>query len=342
MNKPNYAILRVAKIHTRRQLQAAADHNNRTETRGLEHTDANRGAGVILGRADALNAWDDAMKAKGLEPKPAQKGGVIALEWVASASPDWWETADADRRARWAADSVAFIEKQAGGRENVLAVWWHDDETTPHIHALTIPLVEKERKARGRVRAGRERPAPTKGWGLSAKDLIGGTSDRLRLLQDDYAIEMSRHRLARGVPRKEKGERNKAPAHWRAEQARLTDQMHGDAKVITSARKSADLYREAAIAHANELMEKAAAAFGYAQELGRRVRADAKYLGQAISFTSYEDNPESAEARAAVEAARKKKDDEIEAQKRLNAKFWGRLPTTRKGPQAGQERVRER
>lgn len=336
--KPNYAILRVEKMHSKRQLSACAKHNNRTSKDGLEHTDPDRPAGVIHGNGDAVQAWNDAMESKGLDPhkKPA-KGAVIALEWVASASPAWWQNATEDQRADWAADTVAFIKKEAGADGNLLAVWWHDDETTPHIHAVSIPLVEKERAARGRVRAGRERPAPTKGWGLSAADLIGGSSHRMKVLQDDYAIEMSHHGLRRGVPRKETGERHKSPAKWRAEQAALTDEMKAGAQVVTDAKTIADIYRETAIATSKDLMDKAIRAVDYANGLGARVRADAKELGRAISFPAYADDPEGAEARQAIAKAKTKREEEAAAQKRHNQRAWN---VGRSGSGQGRERQR--
>ena len=285
MMKPQYAILRVGKIHTRRQLQAAVQHNDRSAAQGLEHTEHPHDDNApIIGDPDVLATWDAKMAAKGLDPAKQRKDGVVALEWVASASPEFFRTANIEQRTKWATETVAFIQAQAGGADNVLAVYLHDDEETPHIHALTIPLVEKDRKARGRPRKGRAAPQKAAGpsWGLSAADLIGGPKDRLSALQDAYAEAVADTGLQRGIRRKETGERNRSPAHWRAEQARLADESRKD--------------REAA----REGLHQAARTVEWAQDLGRVVEADARRVGQAIAFPEYAKDPRSAEARRAI------------------------------------------
>lgn len=339
--KQNFAILRVAKVHTKRQLQAAADHNNRSTEQGTEHARADGAAGLVAGDRDAVRAWSERMQGAGLDPdKPQRKGAVVALEWVASASPEFWATASQAQREEWAADTFAFIQGEAGSKGNVLAAWWHDDESTPHMHVLSIPLVEKERKPLGRVRKGRERAPATKGWGLAAKDIIGGSSDRLVRLQDDYAEAVAHHGLARGVPRRESGERNKAPAHWRAEQARLTEGMAEDWKAIQMAKLTTREAAQGALTDYHAVMSKAAAAMDYAQGLGEVVRADAKRLGTAISFPSYADNPNSAEAREAVQKAQERQQQERADRKAGYAQMDRAAMRADRSTQQGQQRVR--
>ncbi len=326
----NYAILRVEKIHTRRQLQAVADHNNRDTPKGTEHADPEGAAGLIGGDRETVAAWDGKMAGAGLDPKKQRKDAVLALEWVATASPGWWATATQGQREDWALDTMAFIEEQAGGRDNILSTWWHDDETTPHIHVASIPLVEKERGAKGAVRKGRKRPDPVKGWGLSCKDIIGGSSGRLVQLQDDYAAAVAHHGLARGVPRRETGARNKPVAQWRAEQARMADEMAADRVATKAARREAET-----------MMAKAAAALEYAEGMGQAVRADAKALGKAIHFPAYADSPASKEAREAIRQEQERQKRAAEARKatrlRMDRVAVRAAPESQQG---GQERGR--
>lgn len=66
------------------------------------------------------------------------------------------------------------------GEKNVISAVLHMDETTPHIHAVVIPVTENEH--------------------LSAKEVIGGPSN-VKTLQDEYAKCMSPVGLERGVRR---------------------------------------------------------------------------------------------------------------------------------------------
>ena len=340
MDAKPFAIIRVAKIRTVRQLRAAAEHNDRTAEQGTEHADPTRPPELIAGDADAVASWRAAMVSKGLDPDATRKGAVVAVEWLATASADFWANATPEQRAAWQRDSLAFVaDEMAGpsrpgedptaraerGRGLILAAHWHEDETTPHLHVLTIPLVEKERAAKGRPRkrdAGKPRPPAGPSWGLAAKDLLGGPRGRLSELQDDYAEAMAPHGLRRGIPRKETGERNRAPAHWRAEQAELTDAIRVDRaealalkgqalRVVVAGKRAANEEGAKTIGRAQQqataliadAQEKAAQMVRWATGLGRAVQADAAALGRALGFPDYIRDPNGKDARAAVEKA---------------------------------------
>lgn len=366
-----FAIIRTAKIGTLRQLRAAAEHNDRTAEKGTEHADPTKPPDLIAGEADAVEAWRSAMVSKGLDPDATRKGAVVAVEWMATASPDFWAAASAKQRAAWKADSLAFIaDEMAGparpgeapedraerGRGLILAAHYHDDETTPHLHVLTIPLIEKERRAKGRPRkrdAGKPRPPLGLSWDLAAKDILGGPRGRLSELQDDYAAAMEPHGLRRGIPRKETGERNKAPAKWRAEQADLTDSLRADRRAAAIAKTEAEIFRAVSVDGMNDTIarthkqatgivegakaqgaaiiesaaQQGARILDWSKGLAEAVKADAVRLGRAIHFPAYERDPNSAEARKAIIAAQERQEAERKA-------------TARRQQEAIQQRIR--
>ena len=355
-----FAFIRAEKLRTRRQLLAAMKHNDRTAESGLEHTDPSRPPELVAGHPDAVEAWEAAMASKGLDPTKPRTGAVVAVEWVATASPEWWATASAEQRAAWTADTLAFVaDEMAGpvrpgeapearaerGRGLILAAHYHDDETTPHLHILAVPLVEKERAARGRPRkrdAGKPRPPSAPTWDLAAKSILGGPRDRMSELQTDYAAAVAHHGLKRGIPKKETGAFNKRPSHYRAEQAHLTDALRVDRHAAAVAKTDAALIRAASVDGMNDTIAKThrkatgiiadaksqagaiidaatrqgVRVVGWAKRVGEAVKADARRLGLAVSFPSYENDPESADARAAVEAKARQMEAEKEAQRR--------------------------
>lgn len=257
------AILRVQKIKTRGQLVARSNHNNRTTKRGLEHTDPAGRISLIAGRANAETAWDARTKAVGFDTTKQRKDGVLALEWVASASREWWDEANPAQKTALVKNMLGFLAKEAGGIENICQAYLHADESTIHVQAITIPLIEKEIKARGRGSAGKP---PRRQWCLSAKDYIGGSSHRLEELQTDYAAAIAHHGIERGTPRKETGARNLNPTKWRAQQARIQAQIEADSQQAAQSRKKArqalyeaEGYKQKAAAFMEDIQSTAAA-----------------------------------------------------------------------------------
>ena len=106
------------------------------------------------------------------------------------------------------------------GPANILQAVRHDDEETPHIHILAIPLEQKERARAGRPRKGREgaKRTPVLSWGLNADRILGGP-EKLREHQSTYAAEMTDLGIRRGRPRRETKAEHKPAAIYRAEAA---------------------------------------------------------------------------------------------------------------------------
>lgn len=67
---------------------------------------------------------------------------------------------------------------QEFGEENILRLWLHQDESTPHLHAFVIPLDKKGK--------------------LNCRYYLGG-SDKLSSLQDRYSKAMEPYNLQRGI-----------------------------------------------------------------------------------------------------------------------------------------------
>jgi len=102
---------------------------------------------------------------------------VRAIEFILTASPEWFENANEEQFEKWQEANTNWL-KEKYGEANLVSAVLHVDEQTPHIHAHIVPIT-----ADGR---------------LSAKDLIGGTRDKHRKLQTDYAEAMKPFGLERG------------------------------------------------------------------------------------------------------------------------------------------------
>jgi hypothetical protein len=93
-----------------------------------------------------------------------------AFKRQADGSPNDWHG------SQWAEANIAFL-KGKFGEQNVVSCTLHQDELTPHFHAVVVPLTADDR--------------------LSAKDVFNPKT--LRVLQTEYAEAMKPFGLERGV-----------------------------------------------------------------------------------------------------------------------------------------------
>ena len=241
-----FAILRTNKIKDLMALRGASGHNSRRASKGTEHAIASAPrfdgtSKLLLGDSDALTAWKDRLAAVNLDPSSQRKDAVKAVELLLTASGCWFDQATDIERAEWVRRSLRFAE-QKFGKANILSAHLHDDEATPHIHVLAVPLIKKTRARRGRKRKGREAVEPAQQqptWGLSAKDFLGGSSAQHAKLQTTYWECVADLGLNRGVPKKETAARNLAPAKWRSLQAIEHDEIKHAAERAKADREKA-------------------------------------------------------------------------------------------------------
>lgn len=140
-----YCILTLEKVHSMGNLQIRHEHNFRDLN--LKHVDItaseNNEELVNTTGMDYKELWYRRAKEVELETgnsikvRKGQASSVIAYELVTSFSKD----ADVDIEA-WKAANVKWM-KDTFGERNVLSMQVHNDETTPHIHSIVIPIDER-------------------------------------------------------------------------------------------------------------------------------------------------------------------------------------------------------
>lgn len=112
---------------------------------------------------------------QGITPR---KNSVMALEYAVGASPEFFVHSGYNAQAflEKAADFVA----QRHGKDNLVSVSFHFDESNPHAHVIVLPITEKTVKWKNKNGSG-ERTEKR----LCARDFTGGPK-KLEALQDDY------------------------------------------------------------------------------------------------------------------------------------------------------------
>lgn len=136
------------------------------------------------------DAVHDVYKRFGIDPISLRKDATLANDIVMSISPEWFRSGDADNAGTWdhnrlgvfQSEAVAFLKKSFGNR--LVRVDLHLDESTPHIHAVVVPVLPKADKT---------------GFRLSSKDMF--TPKTLTSMQQGWENSVTRH----GVGKRLKG-----------------------------------------------------------------------------------------------------------------------------------------
>ena len=177
----SYVILRLSKLKNLGMATSATQHNYRLELTPNADPDWG-GLNEEYLNHDQRNYWLLANERIAELKLPRLRGDAVHLvEVLLTASPEAFPR-DAEGRAQdvrktsWVQDNLTFMQ-QRFGKENVIGFMLHQDEITPHIHAMVVPVT-----ADGR---------------LSYRDVFSPAT--LRQVQTDYAAAMEKHGLQRGI-----------------------------------------------------------------------------------------------------------------------------------------------
>ena len=139
-------------------------------------------------------AVHDVYRKFGIDTSTLRKDATLANDIVMSISPEWFRPLDPDQAGTWdqnrlaifRAEAVQFLKKAFGNR--LVRVDLHLDESTPHIHAIVVPVLPKADKS---------------GFRLSSKDMFNPKT--LVSMQQGWEDAVTRH----GVGQRLKGSKAK-------------------------------------------------------------------------------------------------------------------------------------
>jgi len=121
---------------------------------------------------------DEAMgKIRELLPEKRRKDAVLAVEYMLTASPDWWKSASQEQQAAFFNQAHKWLVEKYGA-DRIVTASIHRDETSPHMTAFVVPL--------------------TKDGRLSAKDFIGNKAQMISD-QTTFAGAVADLGLKRGI-----------------------------------------------------------------------------------------------------------------------------------------------
>jgi hypothetical protein len=176
-----YAIIRIAKLTSQAHAHNATTHNYR------QHEVSNADPAPQHPNREYLNHdktdyWTLAeARIAEVVTRKVRGDQVRAVEVIMTGSPEGFIRGQDGRAAdysksKWAGDNLRFLQEKYG-KENVASFTLHQDEKTPHVHAVIVPITPDGR--------------------LSAKDTF--SRQGLRELQTEYAQAMAPHGFERGI-----------------------------------------------------------------------------------------------------------------------------------------------
>ena len=217
----DYAVFRLTKLKSLSALAGISRHDKEREALPYRaHPERSRDnyhlrpAGIYSPESTLPDRWRSRVGSQKI-----RKNAVYGYEIVLSFSPSAAARIPVDS---WARDSAQWLADSFGGPSNVLDISIHLDETTPHLHAVVVPV-----DSRGKLNA----------------RAFTGSRKQLSDLQTSYAEAVSSYGLSRGVRFYERPERVFHESHhtYRARQQQAKDLSDDLSNVLQSERIYQDI-----------------------------------------------------------------------------------------------------
>lgn len=200
-----YSIIRT-KYHKKQKLTSVDNHNRRI----TPQKNVREGGGFYRAFGDPkrslLDLINERIKHFGIKVPTGKMADRtnFAMEFVLTASPEFFDNCSDEELEQWKKDQIKFAKEKFKSR--LVAIDYHNDESSPHFHLTTIPVVRVEQKKRqGKKQKARgEEPTYTKVNKLSQSTLY--TPASLEKLCTEYAEHNAKYGLKRGEFRRQNRE----------------------------------------------------------------------------------------------------------------------------------------
>ena len=170
-----YAILRLSKLKSWSAVGGSGAHTYRAIK--TPNADPARASLNVTGIGNKSDVVGDVRGRLGAITSNPRSNAVLALELLLTASPEHFQGKSQTEVKAWAKANAAWL-RSTFGKDNVVHLVLHQDESTPHLVAYVVP----ERDGRLNARA------------------ITGTPELLSSMQTSYADAMATFGLERGTP----------------------------------------------------------------------------------------------------------------------------------------------
>jgi Plasmid recombination enzyme len=176
------AIFRISKLKSFVAIAGAERHNRRTRATPNADPDRRQDNFTFMGEVDRPLVE---LARERIGAQKIRKNALLAIEVFISASPSYFRPEaleragywDKEKFEAWLAANAVFLEQEFGS-QRILRADCHLDESTPHIHAIVVPLTVEGK--------------------LSYRQLYGGKRTELSALQDRAWLAVAELGIERG------------------------------------------------------------------------------------------------------------------------------------------------
>lgn len=153
---------------------------------------------------------------------------VLALDTLYTASSEFFQGKTNEENDTFFRDCLKFHERHFG---HIISAVIHYDETTPHLHVISVPLTQDGRLSARDVIGNKAKMSKAqdeffeqvgKGYGLARGIHMDGQEKKKHISAQEHELREIRQKIARGQEELEAIEHSKETARTRAQTARQT------------------------------------------------------------------------------------------------------------------------
>lgn len=194
----HYAIMRGEKRKTG-DVRGVTAHIARSQpTPNADPSQQHRNYAVVGPDWNDQEGINDAIEAR--TPEKYRRDAVRAIEYVVSASPEWFEANTEQQAALYFERAVDWFQDQFGAA-NVVSAVVHNDESSPHMHVLVVPLDAETGRLNGK-------------WFFGNKGILQKRQSRFAEYMSPFGVERGKADPQRSHTK---------VSEWRAGHAQLDD-----------------------------------------------------------------------------------------------------------------------
>lgn len=153
---------------------------------------------------------------------------VLALDTLYTASPEFFQGKTNEENDKFFRDCLRFHESHFG---HIISAVVHYDETTPHLHVISVPLTQDGRLSARDVIGNKAKMSKTqdsffkqvgRNYGLERGVHMDGQEKKQHISAQEHELREIKQKIARGKEELEAIEHSKESARTRAQTARQT------------------------------------------------------------------------------------------------------------------------
>jgi hypothetical protein len=180
---------------------------------------------VMKESSNWLQDIDNEIKTAGAKTR---SNSVLALDTIYTASPDFFQGKTNQQNDDFFKDCLQFHQEHFG---HIISAVIHYDETTPHLHVISVPLTKDGRLSARDVIGNKAKMSKTqdaffeqvgRGYGLERGIHMDGQEKKQHISAQEHELREIKQKIARGQERLEAVEHSEETARTRAQKARQT------------------------------------------------------------------------------------------------------------------------